>query len=223
MILCIAELLDTATLSLLRDAFARGELVDGRTTAGWHARGVKQNTQLVSGADTEDLRGRIQESLARHEVFSSACLPNRFGPMLFSRYAAGMSYGTHVDDALMGTAGNRIRSDISFTLFLTDPGSYEGGELIIESPGGEQDFKLPAGSAIIYPSTTLHRVEPVITGERLVIAGWLQSHVRSSDQREILFELDQARREIFRDGGKSATFDLLAKGYANLLRMWAET
>jgi PKHD-type hydroxylase len=129
-----------------------------------------------------------------------------------------MAYGTHVDDALMGG----MRTDISFTLFLSDPESYDGGELVTESHAGEQPFKLPAGSLVLYPSTTLHRVEPVTRGSRLAAVGWVRSLVRDPARRELLFDLDTARKALFDRDGKSPEFDLLSKCGANLLRMWAE-
>ena len=129
-----------------------------------------------------------------------------------------MEYGSHVDDALM----NGIRTDVSFTLFLSDPDSYDGGALVIESSGGEDDIKLPAGSLVAYPSTTLHRVQPVTKGARLAAVGWARSFIRDPARRELLFDLDTARQSLFAREGKTAEFDLLSKSTANLLRMWAE-
>jgi PKHD-type hydroxylase len=141
--------------------------------------------------------------------------------MLFSRYEAGMSYGRHIDNALMGNQ-DFLRSDISLTLFLSPPSTYEGGELVIESTDAEQAYKLEAGSVIVYPSSTLHRVEPVTEGVRLVAVAWVQSLVREPSEREILFDLDTARRAIFTKQGKTIEFDLISKSHANLLRKWAE-
>jgi PKHD-type hydroxylase len=137
---------------------------------------------------------------------------------MISRYAQGASYGSHTDDALMGG----LRSDVSFTVFLNAPADYEGGELVLERPDGEQSFKLESGDAVVYPSTSLHRVNPVERGTRLVAVGWVQSLVRRADQRELLFDLDTARRSLFAREGKNAEFDLLSKCLSNLLRDWAE-
>jgi PKHD-type hydroxylase len=137
---------------------------------------------------------------------------------MFSAYEPGMHYGSHVDDALM--AG--IRTDVSFTLFLSDPESYGGGELTIESASGEDAVKLAAGSLLAYPSTTLHHVAPVTRGTRLAAVGWARSFVRNGAQREMLFDLDTARRQLFTREGKSAEYDLVSKSLANLLRMWVE-
>lgn len=223
MTLCIADVLSSDDVRHLRDLFDRVDAVDGKTTAGWHARLVKSNSQLAASDDVTAARERVRECVRANAVFSAACLPAHFGPMLFSRYETGMEYGPHVDDALMGGGDHRMRSDISFTVFLNDPDAYDGGELVVESTGGEQSYKLAAGSMIAYPSTTLHHVAPVTRGVRLVAASWCQSHVRSPDKREILFDLDTARRTLFANQGKTREFDLLSKSYANLLRLWAET
>jgi PKHD-type hydroxylase len=144
--------------------------------------------------------------------------PRQVTPLLFSRYHDGMEYGTHVDDPLM----YNLRSDISFTLFLSDPSTYDGGELVMETTGGEQSYKLNAGEMIAYSSTTLHRVNPVTRGERRAAVGWSQSFVREAAKREILYELDLARRSIFDREQKSRDFDLISKAHANLIRMWAD-
>ena len=144
--------------------------------------------------------------------------PKALTPLMFSRYEKGMQYGSHVDDALM----QGMRVDVAFTLFLSDPESYRGGELIIESAAGGDGVKLPAGSLIAYPATSLHRVADVTRGERLAAVGWARSFIRDPAQRELLFDLDTARRTLFAREGKSAEFDLLSKSLANLVRMWAD-
>lgn len=222
MILCIANVLKADQVAELSDLFERAAFEEGRTTAGWHARLVKKNLQMQPSGETEAARESLRTAIAGNEVFASACLPVRFGPMLFSRYGVGMEYGSHVDDALMGNGDRRIRSDVSLTLFLSSPEEYDGGELVIESTAGEQSYKLSAGSLILYPSTSLHRVAPVISGERLAVVSWVQSFVRDPRKREILFDLDAARRAEFDSSGKSNQFDLITKSYANLYRLWAE-
>ena len=144
--------------------------------------------------------------------------PKALSPLLFSRYEKGMHYGSHVDDALM----DGMRTDVSFTLFLSDPKSYDGGELVIESASGEETFKLAAGSLVAYPATSLHRVGDVTRGTRLAAVGWARSFIRDAARRELLFDLDTARRQMFAREGKSAEFDLVSKSLANLMRMWAE-
>ncbi len=226
MILCIADMLPAELLQEAQALFAGSRFVDGRETAGWHARQVKYNSQIAaSQPGVRVLQEKIVSQMAAHRIVATAALPKRFRPLLFSRYETGMSYGSHVDDAIMGRGvsdADEIRSDISFTLFLSPPENYDGGELVIESTSGEQVFKLQAGQAVIYPSTSLHRVCEVTKGVRDAAVGWAQSYVRDAGQREMLFELDTVRRAIFKRDGKSPEFDQLSKVYSNLLRSWAE-
>jgi PKHD-type hydroxylase len=189
----------------------------GAESAGWHARVVKQNQQLQRGSDLEQrLAAELQACLLRHPLLQAAAFPRAVHSILFSRCGPGEGYGRHVDNAWM--AGGR--SDLSFTLALSDPGDYAGGALVLESPNGEEAFRLPQGHALVYPSTLLHRVEPVSAGERLVAVGWIESRIRHADQRELLFELDTARRALFERSGKDALFDLVSRSYSNLLRRW---
>ena len=149
-------------------------------------------------------------------LVQAAAFPRRIHGLLFSRSGAGEGYGRHVDNAWMGGG----RSDLSFSLFLSEPEAYAGGALVLETPAGEESFRLPAGHALVYPSTLLHRVEPVTAGERLVAVGWIESRIRHADQRELLFELDTARRCLFARHGKDEIFDLVSRSYSNLLRRW---
>jgi PKHD-type hydroxylase len=161
---------------------------------------------------------RIEQALLGHEVFIAAARPKRLVRLLISRYEPGMTYGTHVDDALM----EGVRTDLSFTLFLSDPDSYEGGALVIEDSYGERPIRLPAGELILYPSTSLHRVEPLSSGVRLAAVGWVRSYIRDPARREVLFDLEMALRQVHAQEGKSAVFDTLVKSRTNLLRLWAE-
>lgn len=223
MIVCIASVLSPEQLREVRELLGRGTYVDGKQTAGWHARLVKHNKQQA-GSETATRAGEIvRKALLANDVFQAAAQPRRLRRVLFSRYESGMNYGAHVDDALMGQGSTRTRSDVSMTVFLSDPEDYDGGELVTETTGGEQSYKLEAGAAIIYPSNTLHYVAPVTRGVREVAVSWAQSLVRAPEKREILFDLDTARRSLFQREGKSREFDLLSKSHANLLRMWAET
>ena len=191
----------------------------GAETAGWHARTVKHNRQLDRHSELQRrLAERLHQALQAHPLLQAAALPQRIHSLRFSRCAAGEGYGRHVDDAYMAEG----RSDLSLTVFLSDPAHYEGGELVLESPTGEQAMRLPAGHALVYPSTLLHRVEPVRQGERLVAVGWIESRVRSAEKRELLFELDTARRSLFAREGKGEEFDLLCRCHSNLLRMWGQ-
>jgi PKHD-type hydroxylase len=218
MILAIADVLSAADVAEVRAALATATFVDGRATAGWSARLVKSNLQAGASPEVERVRTLVETRLGEHAVFSLATRPKTFLGPLFSRYQPGHAYGAHVDDALMGG----IRSDVSFTLFLSEPDSYDGGELVIDSTAGEEAFKLAPGTVITYPATTLHRVAPVTRGERLAAAGWVRSYIRDAGRRELLFDLETARRRIFDRDGKTAEGDLLAKCAANLLRMWCE-
>ncbi|PSB31070.1 Fe2+-dependent dioxygenase [filamentous cyanobacterium Phorm 46] len=222
MIICMANILTSEELGLIIDRLKNAEFVDGKLTAGWYAQQVKNNAQLKNdAAPTQELRKLVNQALKRNSLFQIAARPKAIRPIMFSRYQGGMYYGTHIDNAIMGDE-ELMRSDLSLTLFLSDPATYMGGELVIESTQGEQAFKLDAGSMVVYPTTTLHRVEPVTEGERLAAVTWVQSLVRDAHNREILFDLDTVRDTLFQKSGKTAEFDLLSKSIANLLRKWAD-
>ena len=218
MILAIADVLSAADIEDVRAGLATATFIDGKATAGWAAKLVKSNLQASGGAELDRLGALVEARLTQHAVFALAARPKTVLGPLFSRYQPGHAYGTHVDDALMGG----IRSDVAFTLFLSPPESYQGGELVIDTTAGEEAFKLAAGSVITYPATTLHRVAPVTQGERLAAVGWLRSYIRDAGRRELLFDLETARRRLFDQHGKSADADLLAKCAANLMRLWCD-
>ncbi|MGF1589391.1 MAG: Fe2+-dependent dioxygenase [Pleurocapsa sp.] len=222
MIFSINHILSPDELADIKQVLEQAEFVDGKLTAGWHAKLVKHNQQLKAGTAQKDLKAKVRTAMNTNALFQSAIRPKLIHSLLFSRYDVGMSYDTHVDNALMGGSSGLCRSDLSFTLFLNSPQDYEGGELVIEGLQSEQSYKLEAGSAIVYPSTTLHRVNPVIKGTRLVVVGWVQSIIRDASDREILFDLETARRAIFAKSGKVPEFDLVSKSIANLLRKWAD-
>ncbi|WP_203292561.1 Fe2+-dependent dioxygenase [Maricaulis parjimensis] len=218
MLLCLQNLCSPEEVAQLRRLAEESEYADGRKTAGWAAREVKRNEQVEAGPRIDLIRTTVRKALERHPLFKSFAQPKAITRMLVSRYTAGMEYGRHVDDALMG--GRRV--DLSFTLFLSDPTSYEGGELVMEGTDGETEIKLAPGEAVIYPTAALHRVAEVTAGERLAVVGWVRSLVRRADQREILFDLDQVCRSLFEKSGKTQELDLLLKTKSNLLRQWAE-
>jgi PKHD-type hydroxylase len=219
MMLCIGDVLEGSEAAAIRARVEALKFLDGRSTAGWAARLVKDNEQADPDAsELAALRHRIEERILANELFQLAARPKALTPLIISRYKPGKQYGTHIDDALM----RGMRTDVSFTLFLAEPDTYDGGALVVETAAGEQSFKLAAGSMILYPSNTLHRVAPVENGERLAVVGWARSFVRSTERREILFDLETVRREIFDREGKSSAFDQLSKCSANLLRMWAD-
>jgi PKHD-type hydroxylase len=215
----IEPLLSPAQSARIVDALSTPEAIwcPGAESAGWHARAVKQNQQLQGASDlAQRLATDLQACLMGHPLLQAAAFPRVVHSILFSRCGPGEGYGRHVDNAWM--VGGR--SDLSFTLALSDPGGYVGGELVLETPAGEEVFRLPQGHALVYPSTLLHRVEPVSAGERLVAVGWIESRIRHADQRELLFELDTARRALFDRNGKDELFDLISRSYSNLLRRW---
>jgi PKHD-type hydroxylase len=217
MLFQIPEMLSPAEQAQLLSVLQTAHFVEGKVTAGWYAQQVKQNQQLPANQAT-DLREQIKTILHGHPLFQIAVRPKQIHSIRLNRYDTGMFYGTHADNALMG----QWRSDVSFTLFLSPPEDYEGGELVIEGPDDEQAYKLPAGFALIYPASTLHRVNPVTRGVRFAAVGWVQSWVRDPARRELLFDLDTARRSLFAQHGKTDEFDLLTKSVTNLLRAWAE-
>ncbi len=219
MILVINDVLSADDVAKVTDKLSAMRFVDGTTTAGWHAKLVKNNLQADrQQPEYAPLNKAVTDALLRHPVFRMAARPRHITPLLFSRYRDSMEYGTHVDDPIM----YNMRSDISFTLALADASSYDGGELVMETSGGEQSYKLKPGQMIMYPSTTLHRVTPVTKGERVSAVGWCQSYVRDAAQREILYDLDIARRGIFEREKKSRDFDIISRSHANLLRMWMD-
>lgn len=214
----IGNVLSAEDITLVSETLSRAAFEDGRETAGFAARLVKNNRQATNDRKIETVRKLVEERILGNDLFAMAVRPKALTSVMFSRYDIGMQYGSHVDDALM----QGMRTDVSFTLFLSDPESYDGGELVIESASGEDAVKLKAGGLVAYPSTTLHHVSPVTRGERLAAVGWARSFVRDGAQREMLFDLDTARRQMFAKNGKTAEYDLVSKSLANLLRMWVE-
>ncbi len=220
-LLCIADLLDSATCARVREAFTALPDVDGRRTAGWAAQAAKRNRQLDrSDPQVAALAAELRTAVASHPLLAGYARPARISEPLLSRYRPGDEYGLHVDDALMGDPP--LRTDLAWTLFLSEPGSYDGGELEIDSPAGQTPVKLPAGALVVYDCGALHRVAPVSRGQRLAAVGWIQSRVRDGRQRELLFTLDQARRALHAREGDTIEFLQLSQVHSQLLRMWAD-
>ncbi|MFT7578017.1 MAG: PKHD-type hydroxylase [Alphaproteobacteria bacterium] len=214
----IANLFSPEELKSIVERVNRLEFGDGRATAGWSARLVKFNEQAVAGEELLSLRQLLEEAILRDPIFQVTVRPKELAPLVVARYGPGQTYGSHVDNAIIGN----IRTDVSFTLFLNAPDEYEGGELIIETLRGDEAIKLSAGTLFVYPATTLHRVSPVTAGNRVVAVGWARSFIRSAEDRELLFDLDTVRRVLFDRQGKTDETDLLSKVTANLLRRWIE-
>lgn len=218
MIQCIDGLLPPAALAALMLALPQPRLQDGAAKAGWSARSAKRKLQPGDrSAPRLRVQPLVEHALSSHEVFVAAALPRAIAQRLVSRTTAGGGHGKDVDNAIMGRPP--LRTDLAFTLFLSHPSDYQGGELVIDEPQGEQCFKLPAGHLMLYPATTLHRVNPAASGVSHVAAGWAHSLVRDPQLRALLFELDLARRELFQLAPGSRAFELLDKSCANLLRM----
>jgi PKHD-type hydroxylase len=224
MLLHIPEILDREQVAHLRRALDAADWTDGRETVGAQGARVKRNRQLPDASPLRQELGRIVlAALARHPLYHAATLPLRTLPPRFNRYEGGGAYGMHVDGSVMALPnGEQLRSDISCTLFLSDPGDYDGGELVVSDTYGEHEVKLPAGDAIIYPSSSLHRVQPVTRGARLAAFFWVQSLIRDDHRRRLLFELDTSIQRLTATGADGDAVLQLTGVYHNLLRQWAE-
>ena len=222
MLLAIPEVLSKEQLASFRAALDGATWVDGRATAGHQSARAKHNVQLAEDDPLSvRLGGVVLDALDRNPLFVSAALPRRVFPPLFNRYAEGQAFGVHVDNAIrvVKGAGVRLRTDLSATLFLSDPEEYDGGELSIEGGFGLQQVKLPAGHMVLYPASSLHRVEPVARGARLASFFWIQSMVRDDADRAVLFDLDQSIQRLAPEHPSAIA---LTGVYHNLLRRWAD-
>ena len=230
MLITIEKVLDGEQVKAARHRLATAEWVDGRVTAGYQAQEVKRNAQIPENSPVaKDLGEMILAGLARSPRFMSAALPLRVFPPMFNSYAGGQTFGTHVDTAIrqLSSTGQRIRTDLSATLFLTPPEEYDGGDLVVEDNYGEKRVKLAAGDMVLYPATSLHRVEPVTRGNRISSFFWIQSMIRQDAHRTLLFDLDAAIQRLASSEGAQvaevkASSVQLTGVYHNLLRQWAE-
>ncbi|MBQ0961972.1 Fe2+-dependent dioxygenase [Ideonella sp. 4Y11] len=228
MLIRIPALLGPEALAQARALLAQAPWEHGAATAGTQARQVKHNEQLApSGAHARQIQSLVLDALQGHPLFFSAALPRRIFPPMVNRYSGATNhYGAHVDNAVRvvpGSDGERVRADVSATVFLAEPHEYDGGELVIDDTYGEQRVKLAAGDMVLYPGTSVHRVEPVTRGARLAAFLWVQSLVRSDEQRRLLFDLDMALMRLRERHGDDEDTVRLAGTYHNLLRMWAST
>lgn len=226
MLIAIPDLLDAATLADLRATIDAAAWIDGNATSGHQSALAKHNEQLPEDSAAAKAGGQvILDALGRSPLFFAAALPLKVFPPLFNRYGVGQTFGVHVDSAIRIQRGTdfRIRSDLSMTVFLEEPAAYDGGELVIEDQFGVQRVKLPAGHAVLYPSSSLHKVEPVTRGRRVASFFWLQSMVRDDGARRILFDLDQSVQRLTGQlGGTDRSVIELTGVYHNLLRRWAD-
>jgi PKHD-type hydroxylase len=189
---------------------------DGKNTAGSHAAKVKNNLQLKRKSDiSKKLSLLIKQKLLNNALIKSFTLAKHIHGIMFTKSSKGMSYGRHIDNAYMSSG----RADLSFTIFLSEKNQYEGGELLIENPSSESEFKLEKGEILVYPSTYLHSVKKILNGERIVCVGWIESYVKSIEEREYLFDLDAGARGLLAKHGRSDELDLILKSYSNLLRV----
>jgi PKHD-type hydroxylase len=225
MLITIPDVLSSDELAQVRTALDNADWVDGKVTAGYQAQSVKENLQLP---ETHPVALKLGEvvlaALARSPLFMSAALPLRVFPPMFNRYTGGGHFGTHVDTAIRATAtsGQRIRTDVSATLFLSAPDEYDGGELLVEDTYGVHSVKLPPGHMVLYPATSLHRVTPVTRGARLASFFWIQSMIRGDGDRTLLYDLDTAIQRVAKEVPGNPAGVQLTGIYHNLLRRWAE-
>ncbi|AAM42045.1 Fe2+-dependent dioxygenase [Xanthomonas campestris] len=227
MLLPIPDVLTPAQLSQLSERLDAADWADGRITAGHQSAQAKDNAQLPEDSPiAREASALVLDALSRSSTFFSAALPRRIYPPLFNRYSGGQSFGYHVDNAVRYDrsrgGADPVRTDVSATLFLSDPDSYDGGELVIEDTYGTQSVKLPAGHLVIYPGTSLHKVMPVTRGTRVASFFWIQSMLRNDAQRRLLFELDVSIRRLTQDTPGHPSLIQLTGVYHNLLRQWAD-
>ncbi|WP_455365656.1 Fe2+-dependent dioxygenase [Kaarinaea lacus] len=222
MLIQIPAVIEQNKLANIRDMLSKTGFVDGRKTAGMMAQRVKHNEEMQANRQqTEYLDHLIMSALASNSTFRDAVLPHQVAQPVIARYTPGMAYGDHIDDPVMGGAGAHFRTDVAVTVFLNEPDQYDGGELVINTAFGEQKVKLKAGDAVTYPASSIHRVNEVTKGERLVAVTWIQSMVRDPGKRELLFELGQARNSLMKDNPDSSTTKQVDT-YVNLIRMWSD-
>jgi len=223
MFLTLGNVLDGAALEKAHARIAGLNWRDGAVTAGTTAKQVKRNEQAdLSSGEGKALAADLLEHIMAHPVVKAYARPAKVSPLLISRTGANGGYGAHVDNAIMGRGQNRLRTDLSFTLFLSDPETYKGGELSLDLSSGVQTVKLNAGDMVIYPSGFIHEVTPVTKGERLVAVGWMQSQIRNVANRQTLFDLEQVRTTLRTKSPGSPELLTLDKVISNLLREWAE-
>lgn len=223
MLVTIPNVLNNEDLDAIKNLMATANFHEGTSSAGNEAKSVKNNHEMfISEVETQRLNNLVMGKLIKNPTYIATAFAAKIAAPYYAKYSTGMSYGNHVDDPVMGPANQRYRSDISITIFLNSPESYQGGELIINSVFGEQKVKLNAGDAVLYPSSSTHRVAEITSGERLVAVTWLQSTVRDPAKREILYNLSLARETLIKTSPGSPELEQLSNGYVNLLRMWSD-
>lgn len=223
MLLAVPRVLEGDEVALARSWLAGARFRDGRLSAGSAARRVKSNEELETGVpQLEQLNRMVMGGLARHPAYRAGALPLHAATPIYARYLPGMAYGDHLDDPIMGADGLMYRSDVAVTVFLSAPEEYDGGELVIGSAFGERVVKWPAGDAVLYPSGSIHHVNPVTRGERLVAITWVQSLVRDPARRELLYGLNSAREAMLQSAPGTTETAQVNAAYLNLIRMWSD-
>ena len=225
MLLHIPGIFTTEEATRIREALEQAEWGDGKVTAGYQSAKTKNNQQLAEGDPlAREISTAMLQRLWNNPLFVSAVLPNKVYPPLFNRYSGGGAFGYHIDNAVRAIKGSpeQVRTDVSATLFFSEPESYDGGDLVIQDTYGEHRVKLAAGDLVVYPASSLHQVEPVTRGARLASFFWIQSMIREDSQRALLFEMDQSIQSLARDVADHPALVRLTGNYHNLLRRWAE-
>jgi len=222
MLLEIPNVLSTQEINAVNQALNNAPFIDGKLSAGSAAQRVKNNEEVdVRSQDVQQLNNLVMTRLVEHPVYRAAAMPMKVAAPYYARYATGMSYGDHVDDPIMH-ADTPYRSDISITIFLNDKTEYEGGELVINTQYGEHAVKLNAGDAVMYPSSSVHHVNEVTSGTRLVAVTWLQSLVREPAKRELLYDMYQVKEQLLQSAPDDENTKRLDRSYVNLVRMWGD-
>lgn len=223
MLLQLKNVLTRDQVQGARELLARVAFRDGRVSAGMVAARVKHNLEANrEGKEIAQVDNLVMGALVRHADYRAGALPLKVAAPFYARYEPGMNYGDHVDDPVMGMDGTLYRTDVSITIFLNEPQEYEGGELVIRGAFGDQRVKLPAGEAVMYPSSSLHHVAEVTRGERLVAVTWVQSLVRDPARRELLYELNRVRERLLASAPETEEAVIVNRSYVNLVRMWGD-
>ena len=225
MLIRLKNVLGPQDLVKVQDLLAHAQFVDGKLSAGTAAAQVKHNQEMnAADANMQSLNNIVMGNLVRHKTYQRAALPVKIASPFYASYQKGMQYGEHIDDPIMGSgeASQRYRSDLAITIFLNSPEDYQGGELVIDTSFGEQRVKFNAGDAVMYPATTRHRVAEVTQGQRLVAVSWIQSMVKDTEQRALLYQLSCAREKLLRKQSSEEHTKQIDLVYVNLVRMWSE-
>jgi len=223
MLLTLKEVLTSEEVKVARELLAQGDFADGKLTAGLEADRVKNNLELTLDEKLiTPLNNLVMGKLVQNPTYLAATFPKQIMAPIYARYTKGMFYGNHIDDPLMGPPGQRFRTDVSITVFLSEPDEYEGGELVVTTNYGEHQVKLNAGDAVLYSSGSTHHINEVTSGERLVAVTWLQSSIKDAAKRELLYNLHLAREELLQNQPGTETTEHVSNSYINLVRMWSD-